>query len=60
VGCVARMVKLVDLDDHLSHPPASKAPDYAWARAVIVDSQERHRERFPGASALGETVESAA
>jgi hypothetical protein len=37
-GRIARMVKLADLDDHLSHtciPP--DAPPYAWARTCVLD-----------------------
>lgn len=37
-GWIARVVKLADLDDHLSHsriPP--DAPPYAWARRCVVD-----------------------
>jgi hypothetical protein len=44
-GRLARTIKLADLDDHLAHPGPGQAPDYAWARAMIFDSQERHRER---------------
>ena len=50
-GRFARTVKVADLDDHLRHRITTHAPDYAWARAVIVDSQERHHEQRPrGAS----------
>ena len=44
-GRLARTIKLADLDDHLAHPGPGQAPDYAWARAMIVDSQESHRAR---------------
>jgi hypothetical protein len=37
-GRIARMVKLADLEDHLSHTfiPLD-APPYAWARACVLD-----------------------
>lgn len=41
-GRLARMVKMADLDDHLSNeriPPG--APPYAWARRHIVFAEER-------------------
>lgn len=37
-GWMARLVKLADLDDHLSHdriPPG--APPYAWARRCVIE-----------------------
>lgn len=46
-GRLARTIKLADLDDHLRHPIKRQAPDYAWARAVIVASQERRHDRPP-------------
>ena len=47
-GRLARVVKLADLDDHLSHaqiPP--QAPNYACARRQILTAQEHHREWLP-------------
>jgi hypothetical protein len=35
-GALARNVKLADLDDHLSHPVTTRAPDYGWARRQIA------------------------
>jgi hypothetical protein len=40
-GRIARMVKLADLDDHLSHPVIPlDAPPYAWARRCLLDCRE--------------------
>jgi hypothetical protein len=37
-GRIARMVKLADLEDHLSHPEMpSDAPPYAWARRCVLE-----------------------
>jgi hypothetical protein len=40
-GRIARMVKLADLEDHLSHPLLpSGAPPYAWARRCVLEHSE--------------------
>jgi hypothetical protein len=40
-GRIARMVKLADLDDHLSHLVIPlDAPPYAWARRCLLDAGE--------------------
>ena len=44
-GRLARMVKLVDLDDHLRQPTIPRnAPNYQWARQQIAAGQRRRRE----------------
>ena len=43
-GDLARMVKLADLDDHLSHarmPPG--APPYLWARRCVLEARDTER-----------------
>jgi hypothetical protein len=41
-GAIARMIKLADLDDHLSQVPSmDSAPPYGWARRHIVVATER-------------------
>jgi hypothetical protein len=40
-GCLARIVKIADLDDHLAQPfIPSDAPPYAWARRLLLRSPE--------------------
>lgn len=44
-GRLARMVKLVDLDDHLRQPTIPRsAPNYQWARQQIATGQRRRHE----------------
>jgi hypothetical protein len=47
-GCIARTVKLADLDDHLGQRPVRRSPDYAWGRERILVSQLAQGE-VPGA-----------
>jgi hypothetical protein len=56
-GRIARTVKIADLDDHLRHRVRASAPNYASARSVIADAQERRHEASP---ARWRTVEPAA
>jgi hypothetical protein len=45
-GRIARMVKLADLDDHLSHPVIPlDAPPYAWARRCLLALGSSRRAR---------------
>lgn len=43
-GCIARVVKLADLDDHLRQRRVPRSPNYAWARERILASQLTHAE----------------
>jgi hypothetical protein len=41
-GRIARMVKLADLDDHISSRKVGGAPPYGWARMHVTTCQDRY------------------
>jgi hypothetical protein len=49
-GRLARMVKLADLDDHITHEWVPGAPPYEWARRHIAAAAARSGDGDPYAS----------